>query len=95
MALMSSVIAVRQIHCLLCGPIPAGSTAFDSSTSCVLRSDANTEGCAWGAARLKLDLVAIIDSCKPMHVQVMFAWRFSPSSGSRDVSRGCRGAKLL
>jgi hypothetical protein len=31
-------------------------------------------GCAWGTARLKLDLVAIVDICKPSHVQIMFGW---------------------
>lgn len=41
---------------------PAGRMAFDSSIICVLRSDARMDGCAWawGTARLKLDLVAIL-----------------------------------
>lgn len=38
---------------------PAGRMAFDSSTICVVRSEASTDGCAWGSARLKLDLVAM------------------------------------
>ena len=39
--------------------VPAGKTAFDSSTSCVVRNDERTDCGAWGSARLKLDLVAI------------------------------------
>jgi hypothetical protein len=42
---------------------PAGRMAFESSTICVVLSDASIEGCAGrgacGIARLKLDLVAI------------------------------------
>lgn len=34
--------------------------ALDSSTICVVRSEASTAGCAWGIALLKLDFSAIL-----------------------------------
>jgi hypothetical protein len=41
--------------------IPAGNTALESSfTNCVVRSDARMDCCVWGTARLKLDLVVMI-----------------------------------
>jgi len=35
--------------------------ALESSTSCVVRSEARTAGWVWGTARLKFDFVAILD----------------------------------
>ncbi|KAH9860533.1 hypothetical protein J1614_011864 [Plenodomus biglobosus] len=49
------------------GDIPAGRIALDSSTSCVLRSEARMEGWPWGTARLKFDLVAMVDECVCLH----------------------------
>lgn len=44
-----------------CAILPAGRIAFDSATNSVVRSEDRNDGGAWGTARLKFDLVAIIE----------------------------------
>jgi hypothetical protein len=75
---MSSVDDIQPSTIVVLESIPAGSTAFESPTSCVVRSDARTDGCAWGMARLKLDVVAIFGALYP---------------GSSDFSRACCGVR--
>lgn len=75
--------------------MPAGRIAFDSSIICVARSGARTDGCAWGSARLKLDLVAISlalvcslqCTCAGIEFLIMFAT-------VRTLARGCCGVRM-
>jgi hypothetical protein len=41
--------------------VPAGKIAFESVTISVVRNEDRNDGCPWGTARLKFDLVAIAE----------------------------------
>ena len=69
--------------------------ALDSSTSCVVRSDASTAGWRGASARLKLDLAAIAGCHRcvlgPGYLEV----HVSSMIGPGNVSRGRCGALVL
>lgn len=59
MVLISSANVRWDLQEPYIGRLPAGKTAFESSTNCAARNELRTFCCPAGIARLKFDLVAI------------------------------------
>jgi hypothetical protein len=57
---------------------PAGRIAFESAAGSGVRNDDMNDGCPWGSARLKFDLVAMIDDPEDLSLAVRSLWKYAP-----------------
>jgi hypothetical protein len=86
---------VRQAILCTAQFVPAGSTAFESPTSCVVRSDARTDGCVWGSARLKFDFGGMTELSRNDCVLLFSSKCFGHSLGPAKCRVAVVGQRLF